>query len=1024
LAPWALLGACGSGSGAVDPPAPSPALSTISLGRSSDLPADGAAAAEVGVVLRDTTGAIVAGAPLRIEVSGTGNLVSPPAGVVTAADGSAAFAIRSTRAETKVVQVRVSGSGSGVLLSTHEVVFVATAPVPDRCAVTAEEGYAAADGSEPVTVTVVLRDRHDNPVPGLRVELSSASPGASLRQPEVATGSDGAVQGMVACDRAGVIRVGARVATSTGTIALPAADVRFADRPRLAHVAVYADVDRDGRCDEGDTLAVPFTEAIVLTSPIAAAELFSLPVEGDALGTGATVSSGHLADRLVVRLGTGARLRARGQYDAGRRFGDAASGIDLAGGPSPLASASTGVGAAASTPADVFADFVPAAAVLDLRARVATTADVDGDGQVDLVLGADDGTVQVWHGRRGLGLSRPMTLFWIGEAVTAVAVADFDRDGHADLAAAGAERALWLRRGHGGDRFDAPMLLSARGGTGLVAGDFDGDGSVDLVHADNDGRCWVVVCKGEPTLVRALDFGGSVAALAAGDLDLDGDLDLAVAGARGGVSLFANHRQLAFALAHSSAVADPTALALVDLDRDGDLDVLCAGSRGVDVLRNERARGFTADLPLAAGPTSALAVLDLDGDGSVDLLTGGAAGGLWRNLNPGFAGLPSGIGTEGVVAAPAADFDRDGDLDLVLLRREANPMWCTGSASAVRGPMQLEPAAAFVLGSNANAQVLADVDRDGDLDVVIGLPGGGGRVLRNERGGVLSDSGEVLGGVDFTLALAVGDLDQDGDLDVITGNTAGGGAWIYLNDGAGHFLETAQVAAGAHTTALALGDVDRDGDLDLVVGNLGVRGESNRLFTNDGHGRLRDTGLRFGSLETRSLLLADVDGDGDLDLITADARGEALLWLGDGRGGFAAAGACLRQGRLSGLAGGDLDGDGDLDLWAASDDGTGSRVWRNDGRGAFTDSGQRLGLLHATSVRLADVDGDGDPDAVTTALGVPPTLWSNDGAGTFAAADLVLPAGNTIALGDLDLDGEVDLVLSDGNGRVQVLRRR
>ena len=177
-----------------------------------------------------------------------------------------------------------------------------------------------------------------------------------------------------------------------------------------------------------------------------------------------------------------------------------------------------------------------------------------------------------------------------------------------------------------------------------------------------------------------------------------------------------------------------------------------------------------------------------------------------------------------------------------------------------------------------------------------------------------------------------------------------------------------------------------------------------------------------------------MDGDGNLDAFVANGRGQAAdrpnaAWLNDGRGQFVDraidAGYGLSDSRTVAL--GDVDGDGDLDAFVGN---LGpNEVWLNDGAGTFVDSGQRPGD-EGTWVRLVDLDGDDDLDAFV-GNGRDAQAWLNDGGGHFDLGRQTLYSllfSHTPALGDVDEDGDLDLVagrarrrprvwLNDGAGR-------
>ena len=101
------------------------------------------------------------------------------------------------------------------------------------------------------------------------------------------------------------------------------------------------------------------------------------------------------------------------------------------------------------------------------------------------------------------------------------------------------------------------------------------------------------------------------------------------------------------------------------------------------------------------------------------------------------------------------------------------------------------------------------------------------------------------------------------------------------------------------------------------------------------------------------------------------------MWLNNGTGTFTDSGQALGSSLTRSIVLGDVDGDGDRDVVAGNDSSQPNRVWLNDGTGTFTDSGQALGSSSTWSVALADVDGDGDGDIVAGNAG-PNRVWLNE----------------------------------------------
>jgi hypothetical protein len=315
---------------------------------------------------------------------------------------------------------------------------------------------------------------------------------------------------------------------------------------------------------------------------------------------------------------------------------------------------------------------------------------------------------------------------------------------------------------------------------------------------------------------------------------------------------------------------------------------------------------------------------------------------------------------------------------------------------------------------------------------------------------------EYSGPYHNTTALA--DFDGDGDLDVAVMNLRKESESTYwhvltfwTNQGGGRFTSE-RIDLGPYLyLSLAATDLDLDGDDDfaiLSVPNL-------VLYLNQGGDQGGQTGeFKIGQSITPqmhhhtpgSVVLGDLDGDGYPDafvagcctmtMVRADGSGSAyspaLSWVwinggapGEGRRARALSHALLGDLRIRAAALGDLDGDGDLDVFAAllgpqlgERTGHPDMVLFNDGSGNFQDSGQRLGLADSSSVALGDLDGDGDLDAlVGSDQGA--QAWTNQGglqggrAGEFSPGqDFPGDRAAAVFLADFNGDGSLDALIA------------
>ncbi len=275
---------------------------------------------------------------------------------------------------------------------------------------------------------------------------------------------------------------------------------------------------------------------------------------------------------------------------------------------------------------------------------------------------------------------------------------------------------------------------------------------------------------------------------------------------------------------------------------------------------------------------------------------------------------------------------------------------------------------------------------------------------------------------------ARGDIDGDGDLDlVVSGDLAP--IRVLVNDGNGRFVDA---TAGRLVTpgtvdnhAIDLADIDGDGDLDVLAANEDFL--PNFVFRNNGTGVFTDvsaTALPANAFDTKNQVIADFDGDGDLDWLAVDLGG-CHYYANNGAGVFTDVSATRLVGVSNQLgddwykapAATDLDGDGDLDVVAPGPGG----LLRNQG-GVLSPFPTQLPAPASAPHWLADVDADGDVDVFA---GAGALLYRNQGNATFVAATgYPLPTGFASRYGcfDVDRDGDVDvyganaLLLNDGTG--------
>ena len=480
------------------------------------------------------------------------------------------------------------------------------------------------------------------------------------------------------------------------------------------------------------------------------------------------------------------------------------------------------------------------------------------------------------------------------------------------------------------------------------------------------------------------------------------------------------------------------AVVIADFDDNKVQDAVLINTSGVQSVYEFNGSTFTS-FPVGAQVlgnvnNTSVAVGNVDGINGPDVIVGNTNANLvyYNNNNDGdfITQTPASLGSSNTNAVALGNIDSIPGLDLIVANNGENRVWRNDGSGNFS-----EDGSPQLLGNNDSRAIkLADIDNDNDLDLIFGNFSTGNRVFLNDGSGVFSDTGQTLGGSD-TLSLAVGDIDGDGDIDFVTGNDNVQANRVWMNDGAGQFSDANQSLGTNKAYSIELADVDGDGDLDVITGNDNDSNRQNRVWFNNGAGIFSDSGQALGTNKTRSLHIVDFEGDGDIDFLegVSDNVTTSTIWLNSQRHSsqpiLLDSKQSLGDSDTRSVATGDVDGDGDLDFVSANFN-QGNRIWTNDGNAIFTATDQTLGSNATQAVLLVDVDNDNDLDMLTAVEGVGANrVWLNNSTGVFSDSGQELGNSDTISLaaGDIDNDGDIDFITAnvgqanrvwrnDGNG--------
>ncbi|MEZ4880766.1 MAG: T9SS type A sorting domain-containing protein [Flavobacteriaceae bacterium] len=326
-----------------------------------------------------------------------------------------------------------------------------------------------------------------------------------------------------------------------------------------------------------------------------------------------------------------------------------------------------------------------------------------------------------------------------------------------------------------------------------------------------------------------------------------------------------------------------------------------------------------------------------------------------------------------------------------------------------------------VVNGNPRGVYSVDIDGDGSLDVLCAISGENKIAwYKNDDGlGNFATQRIITSSLQETTTVIAADIDGDNDMDVIaTSKVLDRIVWFENLDGLGTFGTQSLITSAADgAIGLYAADLDSDGDMDVLSASY-LDNKIAWYENTDGLGTFGPQQvLTNGALSTRDVYAADLDGDGDMDVIAASTADDRVIWFEnlDGLGNFGPEKIINNDANgVIAVRAADIDGDGDKDVIAAIfGDGKISWYENMDGLGNF--SAEKVVSNLTPTVRLvqiADIDKDGNLDIAAAIAGTNTIVWyeNTDGLGTFSLQKIISEDANGLVWIFLeDLDGDTDL---------------
>jgi len=641
-----------------------------------------------------------------------------------------------------------------------------------------------------------------------------------------------------------------------------------------------------------------------------------------------------------------------------------------------------------------------------------------------------------------------------GYAPNCVVTGEFNFNHNLDLAVTNAlsnRVSILLGNGNGNFNLVTNYLIGTEP-CAIISANFNSDSMLDLAVVNKgSNNISILLGNGDGTFQTAVNYtcGNLPLAICSGDFNLDGNLDLAVAnGNSNNVSVFFGNGNGSFNLPVNYSVGNqPSSICIGDFDNDGIVDLITSNenSNNISLLLGNNDGTFNAAINFSVGTNPmSLCPGDFNEDGNLDLAIANSGSNnlsvLLGNGNGGFGtaiNYPTGNSPRSTVTS---DLDGDGSLDLVVANRVSNNI----SIFIGNGNGSFGTAVNYPAGNNPYSVCLGDFDNDEDIDLsVANYTADSISVLLNEDALEIVSTNPLQNQLDV---LKSANVSASFNID-INSNSLCDSSFILYGAKSGPHTGTLNYDSVTHTATFDPSLNFFDGELITTLLTREIqtlRGVNLQGFSWDftaeistsSNGTFNNRQDFPTGMEPRGMCAGDFDADGDIDLAVTSSNwpnpGQISVLLNNGNGTFTAPSYyTVVQDPIS-VYGADLDSDNDIDLAVVHNEPNPSHlvILKNNGNGTFSQFASYTPLILGQAVSGGDLDLDGDIDLVMTdgwGSGNNVKVMLNNGNGSFSGPYTYSAgaAANGVIVKDIDNDGDMDIVVANSsNDNISVLLNR